>query len=80
MNDDNRDDVIDDAIEQPFMVASEDPAELRTPSSKDELRKQLMDEVNAFLAKGGQIQQVEPMLRNDLPRKPIVDYGDTTVS
>lgn len=77
MNDD-RDDVIDDTTtERSFVAVAEESPERRSPSSRDQLRKQIMDEVNAFLASGGQIQQVEPLLRTDLPTKPSANYGDS---
>ncbi|BFM18620.1 hypothetical protein R50073_48030 [Maricurvus nonylphenolicus] len=43
-------------------------------SSRDKVRKQLEDEVEAFLAKGGQIDQVAPNVTADPPQKPQNNY------
>lgn len=43
-------------------------------SSRDKVRKQLEDEVEAFLAKGGKIDQVAPNVTADPPQKPQNNY------
>ncbi len=44
-------------------------------TARERLREQLANEVAAFLAKGGQIQQVESHILADPPRKPPCNYG-----
>jgi hypothetical protein len=43
-------------------------------SSRDKVRKQLEDEIEAFLAKGGKIDQVAPNVTADPPQKPQNNY------
>lgn len=66
MNDHDHDDVIDDKRQEAaFTPRVDDLNEGRSPSSREQLRRQLMAEVEAFLARGGQIQQLEPMAQSE---------------
>lgn len=57
----------------------DDWAESRTVAARDPIRSKLQSEVEAFLAQGGQITEVEPNLRADPPRKPTSNYGSQPI-
>lgn len=76
MNDHDRDDVVDNKSPEPgYVSAPDDLIELRSPSSREQLRKQLMAEVEEFLARGGKIQQVEPVAQAEA-RQAAAGRGD----
>lgn len=51
----------------------------RTPQTNEALRTQMADEVQAFLAKGGSVTEVERGHRVDLPKKPENKYGSRPI-
>lgn len=61
-------------LERDFIGGYEDRPEDRTVSSRAHIRNELSDQIQAFLSGGGKINEVEPLLRNDPPRKPTSDY------
>ncbi len=44
-------------------------------SERESVRKQLAEDVEAFLAKGGKIEEVAPNVLADPPKKPQSNYG-----
>ena len=44
-------------------------------ASRQKVRDELEDQIAAFLARGGKIQEVEPNVTADPPKKPAPDYG-----
>jgi len=62
-------------MERELFGSHGDRPEDRTVSSRAHLRNQLSDEIHAFLSAGGRINEVEPLLRADPPRKPGNNYG-----
>ena len=48
--------------------------ESNTVDSRQKLRDQLQSEVEAFLAKGGKIQEVDAHVTADPPQKPTNNY------
>ena len=44
-------------------------------SERESVRKQLAADVEAFLAKGGKIEEVAPNVLADPPKKPQSNYG-----
>lgn len=46
---------------------------------REALRRQMAQEVDAFLKSGGQVEQVESGLRADPPRKPKSQYGSRPI-
>lgn len=58
----------------------EEEAEGLSPSAKEDLRRELEDEVARFLAQGGRIQQIDPDVTADPPRKPESNYGSKPIS
>lgn len=47
--------------------------------SRDELRAQMANEVEAFLAAGGEVQEVERGKRADPPKAPSNQYGSRPI-
>lgn len=75
-------DVVDDlgASEQAEMASSrEDAPEARSVTSRCRIREQLQGDVEAFLARGGHIDHVDPRQMVDAPRRPVSDYGSRPI-
>ena len=53
----------------------EDKVEEHTVASRQQIRNQLNDEIAEFLARGGQIQQVDPSVSAPVTFKPGGEYG-----
>ena len=62
-----------------YLGSVEEAAESRTVASRERLRHQLSDEVERFLEKGGQVQQVEQNVTSSPPLKPVNRYGDRPI-
>jgi hypothetical protein len=60
-------------------AASEDSPDERTVASRQKLREEMASEIEAFLARGGKIAQIEPNVTADPPRKPDSDYGSRPI-
>lgn len=45
-------------------------------AARNKLRESMQAEIDAFLAKGGKIQQIEDNALGDPPRKPVSTYGN----
>ena len=54
-------------------------AEERTVASRQAQREEMDRQVAEFLSRGGQIQQVDPNVTADPPRKPESDYGSRPI-
>ncbi|MDP2226878.1 MAG: hypothetical protein Q8J78_05330 [Moraxellaceae bacterium] len=54
-------------------------AETLTVSSKEALRRQLEEEMERFLARGGRIQEIPPDVTTDPPQKPVSNYGSKPI-
>ena len=54
-------------------------AESLTVSSKESLRRQLEEEMERFLARGGKIVEVPADETADPPRKPVSSYGSKPI-
>ncbi len=73
-----KDDVETDLDGDVGYSASEPAAEVFDDGSayaREQLRKQLQSDVEAFLAAGGRINEVPPNVVGDPPRKPQNNYG-----
>lgn len=44
-------------------------------ASRQKARDELQNQIEAFLARGGKIQEIEPNVTADPPKKPTPDYG-----
>lgn len=58
---------------------SDDFNEERSLSSRQRARSQLSAEVDAFLSRGGAIDEVAPEVTADPPRKPQPKYGSRPI-
>lgn len=47
--------------------------------SREQLRKVMQSDVEAFLARGGKIQQIDNNVMADPPRKPQSSYGSRPI-
>jgi hypothetical protein len=54
-------------------------AEARTIESRTPIRDQLADDIAAFLARGGSINQIDPDVTADPPKKPESNYGSRAI-
>lgn len=57
----------------------EDVPEERTVSSRQALRDEMDRQIQEFLSRGGKIQEVDPNVTADPPRKPESDYGSRPI-
>lgn len=64
--------------EAPAKTPGDDPEE-RTVSSRQALRDEMDRQIQDFLARGGKIQEVDPNVTADPPRKPESDYGSRPI-
>lgn len=54
-------------------------AEARTVESRSPIRDQLADDIAAFLQRGGSIDQIDPDVTADPPKKPQSNYGSRAI-
>ena len=68
-------------VNQPDMafIGSAEEGVLRSIASRQKLRSQMDSEVEAFLKKGGSINEIEPNVMADPPRKPTSNYGSRPI-
>ena len=59
--------------------SAEDVPEERTVSSRQALRDEMDRQIQDFLSRGGRIQEVDPNVTADPPRKPESDYGSRPI-
>ena len=69
------------ANDQPDMefIGSTEEGVLRSIASRKKLRNKMNGDVEAFLQSGGSINQVEPNVMADPPRKPTSNYGSRPI-
>lgn len=51
----------------------------RTPNSQADVRAQMAAEIEAYLARGGSVTEVQRGLRADPPKKPESKYGSRPI-
>ncbi len=68
-----------DASDMDFMGSRGDIADSRTVASRERIRRQMEEDLQAFLARGGAIQQIAPNVLADPPRKPSTAYGSRPI-
>lgn len=68
-------------VDQPDMefIGSAEEGVLRSIASRQKLRSQMDNEIEAFLQKGGLINEIEPNVMADPPRKPTSNYGSRPI-
>ncbi|NVK39256.1 MAG: hypothetical protein HWE18_15120 [Gammaproteobacteria bacterium] len=70
-----------DLVDQPDMefIGSAEEGVLRSIASRQKLRSKMDNEVEAFLKAGGSINEIEPNVMADPPRKPTSNYGSRPI-
>ncbi|ARN76342.1 hypothetical protein BST96_08405 [Oceanicoccus sagamiensis] len=61
------------------MGSREERADTRTIASRKRLHDQMSDDVEAFLARGGQISKIDPHVTADPPKRPVSHYGQRPI-
>lgn len=56
-------------------AASTEALEDFSIASRQKARDELASQIEAFLARGGKIQEIDPNVTADPPKKPAPDYG-----
>lgn len=67
------DNSVEDEIDMDDVSAIDDPGSQL--SAKERERQRLQEQIDAFLASGGQIQQIDSNVIADPPKKPESNYG-----
>jgi len=74
-----------DAVAESAKVLSQERApvereeEIYTIAAKQRMRERMEADVQAFLKRGGAINQIDPNVMADPPRKPSVAYGSRPI-
>jgi len=66
-------------IDLGYIGSREESAEFRTIASRKRLHEKVDHDVEAFLAKGGEIQQVDPHVTADPIERPRSQYGQRPI-
>ena len=66
---------VSEVVDLEFIGSREETAETRTSASRKRIREQVQSDIEAFLQAGGKIDQIEPNVLADPPRKPTSNYG-----
>ena len=66
-------------LEKEFFGSRDDRAEDRTVTSRAKIRDELSSQIEAFLTGGGAINQIEPNVVADPPKKPTSNYGSRPI-
>jgi hypothetical protein len=69
----------DKGIDMDYIGSKEESAETRSVASRAKLRSKMDSDVESFLKGGGEIQEIEPNVMADPPRKPISNYGSRPI-
>lgn len=69
----------DKKIDLSYIGSREDSADSRTVASRQRLRDQLSSDVEAYLARGGKIDQVDTNVSADPPKRPENNYGQRPI-
>jgi len=78
----NEEDSHNDSAEQDSgskEAASEEDLDYGSQQAREALRASMAADVEAFLARGGRIREVEPDVMADPPRKPQTNYGSRPI-
>ncbi len=60
-------------------IGSAEEGVLRSLASRKKLRNKVDNEVESFLSSGGAINEIEPNVMADPPRKPTSNYGSRPI-
>ncbi len=67
------------ALDIGYMGSREERADTRTIASRKRLHDQMNNDVDAFLARGGQINKIDPHVTADPPKRPVSHYGQRPI-
>ena len=56
-----------------------DDAVTRTVKARAGTRNQLEDDIQQFLSRGGRVDEVDPHVTADPPKKPVSNYGSRPI-
>ncbi|KEQ13052.1 hypothetical protein GZ77_21865 [Endozoicomonas montiporae] len=62
-----------------FLGSRDEPADQRTVESRKKLRESLNSQIEAFLASGGEIEEVPSNVTANPPQKPSGEYGNRPI-
>ena len=79
MEDDNDSEDGDESSSKKVAADAGDDDSTGSALERQRLRESLAAEVEAFLARGGQIQEIEANVMADPPRKPQTSYGSRPI-
>lgn len=81
MDDDFNDDDVaaNDSGESSAQVQAADDDSFSSEAARRRMREAMAAEVEAFLSRGGSIQQIEDNVMADPPRKPQTSYGSRPI-
>lgn len=68
-----------DGIDISFLGSRDEPAEERTVESRKKLRASMDAQIEEFLKKGGEIEEVPSNITADPPKKPTSEYGNRPI-
>ena len=63
------------STESETIFDKDDNESLRTLNARKAIRDQLEDDMEAFLAAGGRVQEIDVNVMADPPTKPVSKYG-----
>ena len=66
-------------MSEEYFGSKDERNETQTVESRKAARDQLQSQVEEFLAKGGQIEQVDPHVTADPPQKPSSSYSNQPI-
>jgi|TARA_Y100000296_G_scaffold27517_1_gene32177 F0F1-type ATP synthase membrane subunit b/b' len=78
-NEEESNEATDEQTAESKEAAAEDDIEYGSQAARDSLRESMAADVEAFLARGGSIQEVAPDVMADPPRKPQTNYGSRPI-
>lgn len=79
VDNDNIDNDKENKIDLSYYGSRDDGADGRTVASRQRLRDQLSSDIEAYLAKGGKISQVDSNVSADPPKRPESNYGQRPI-
>ena len=68
-----------DGVDIGFLGSRDEPADQRTVESRKKLRESLNAQIEAFLERGGEIEEVPSNVTADPPKKPSGEYGNRPI-
>ncbi|MDP0589581.1 MAG: hypothetical protein QS748_10490 [Candidatus Endonucleobacter bathymodioli] len=68
-----------DGVDISYLGSRDEPAEERTVESRNKLRKSLSSQIEEFLSKGGEIEEVPTNVTAEPIQKPNGQYGNRPI-